>query len=224
MAGIHVTLDQLSRRFGPRWALARVSLTVPAGEAVMLTGANGSGKSTLLRCLATALRPHDGTITFDGQPLWPNRHALRRRTGFLAHQLHVWDDLSARENLVAWARLAGVAPAADAQLERVGLDPSRPDPVRALSAGMKRRLALARLLVKRPDLLLLDEPFSSLDPAGRDLLVDVITELRADGATLLLATHLPSSGAALCPQAITLEAGRKVWEGTTEALLVGAST
>lgn len=218
-----VQVTGIARRFGRRWALARVDLEVPGGGALMLTGANGSGKSTLLRCLATALRPHEGGASLGGRDLWAERASLRPHIGYLAHQLHVWDDLSPSENLSAWARLGGLTAEPAVLLERVGLDPRRRDPVRALSAGMKRRLALARLLLKQPRLILLDEPFSALDPDGRDLLVDVIRELREGGATLLLATHLPAIGHALCDRAITLEGGRKLWEGATADLLAGAT-
>jgi ABC-type multidrug transport system ATPase subunit len=186
---------------------------------MMLTGANGSGKSTLLRCLATALRPHQGQATIGGRDLWRERSVLRAHIGYLAHQLHVWGDLSPTENLSAWAHLGGLSADPAALLRRVGLEPGRSDPVRALSAGMKRRLALSRLLLKRPRLILLDEPFSALDPDGRALLVGVVDELRAEGATLLLATHLPEIGRALCDRALVLESGQKVWEGSTDALL-----
>ena len=151
-----IELEGLARRFGPRWALARLTLTLQPGESLMLTGANGSGKSTLLRCLATALKPHEGLIRYDGRDLWQNRGELRPGIAYLAHQLHLYDDLSQRDNLEVWARMGGLKADADELLTRVGLDPKRSDPVRALSAGMKRRLALARILIKSPKLLLLD--------------------------------------------------------------------
>ena len=138
-----VRVTGIARRFGRRWAVARVDLCVPSGGAMMLTGANGSGKSTLLRCLATALRPHAGQATIGGRDLWRERAVLRPHIGYLAHQLHVWDDLSPTENLLAWARLGGLSADPAALLRRVGLEPGRRDPVRALSAGMKRRLALS---------------------------------------------------------------------------------
>ena len=90
----------------------------------------------------------------------------------------MWDDLSPRQNLQAWARMTGREDHSEALLERVSLDPNRPDPVRALSAGMKRRLALARMLMKSPDLALLDEPFGALDPEGRHLVLSVIRDLQ----------------------------------------------
>lgn len=208
-----LVVTELARRFGPRWALAGVSFSLDAGDALMLTGPNGSGKSTLLRCLGTALKPQRGQITFGGRDLWEHRHLARQALGWLGHQAHLWDDLDGRDNLRAWARLAGLTADVDAALRRVGLDPRRTEPVRAFSAGMRRRLSLARLVIKRPSLLLLDEPFTALDPDGRALLVDVIRELRAHGASLVLATHLPSSAVALAERGIHLVEGRVVWAG-----------
>lgn len=210
MSAPHIAIDRLARRFGSRWALAGVSLEIPPGTAWMLTGPNGSGKSTLLRCLATALRPHHGSIRMDGADLWTERSSLRSHIGFLGHNLHVWDDLSPRDNLVAWARLGRIEADPAALLRRVGLDPARRDPVRAMSAGMKRRLALARLLLKRPRLALLDEPFGALDPAGREVVIGVLRELRDEGATLMLATHLHAFASQACSDAVVLEDGKLV--------------
>lgn len=174
----------------------------------MLTGPNGSGKSTLLRCVATALKPHHGTIRFDGQDLWTERSGLRAHIGFLGHQLHMWDDLSPVDNLRAWARLGGQTADPRALLDRVGLEPDRPDPVRTMSAGMKRRLALARLLLKEPRLALLDEPFGALDPDGRELVLEVLHQLKQGGSTVMLATHLPRVAARACTHGVVLEDGK----------------
>jgi len=212
--GTTIAIRGLCRRFGRRWAVARLDLEAGPGDAVMVIGANGSGKSTLLRCLATALRADEGQILMDGQDLWTHRLTLRPSISYLAHQLHVWDDLSPTENLAAWARLGGMKADPGALLERVGLDPDRTDPVGALSAGMKRRLALARTLLKTPRLLLLDEPFSALDPEGRALVAEVANEHRARGATLFLATHMPRAAVACCDRAVRLESGQLVWSGT----------
>ncbi len=179
----------------------------------MITGANGSGKSTLLRCLATALTVHQGRILLDGQELWANRDDLRARIGWLAHQLQLYEDLSPTQNLEILGRLSGASLDIAALLRRVGLDPDRRDPVRALSAGMRRRAAIARLLARDPDLVLLDEPFTALDPSGRALLLEVLHDLRARGASLILATHLPGTAAKVCNTAIHLDLGRIAWSG-----------
>lgn len=208
-----IHIDSLARRFGPRWAVARVTMELPPGASCMLTGANGSGKSTLLRCLATALKPHEGGIRFGNRDLWAHRDEIRPKIAYLAHQLHLYDDLSQRDNIDVWARMGGLSADADALLTRVGLDPKRNDPVRALSAGMKRRLALARILIKAPELLLLDEPFGALDPDGRQLVVDVVREIQNRGTTLVLATHLPTSAIHICDRAVVMEAGQIIWHG-----------
>ena len=183
----------------------------------MLTGNNGSGKSTLLRCMATALKLHYGDIRIGGASLWANRHQLRRQIAYLSHQGALYDDLSGRDNLLTWARLGGFVPLVEPLLERVGLDASRHDPVKTYSAGMRRRLALARILIKRPKLVLFDEPYSALDPGGRDLVTEVANDLRNQGATLVLATHLPSSAVACCERRIHLESGLMVFNGDATA-------
>ena len=217
MSGPSVEVDRLARRFGARWAVAGISFVVPADGALMITGANGSGKSTLLRMLSTAIKPHHGHVRIDGSELWEHRAALRPRIGWLAHQLQLYEDLSPRENLAILAQLTEGALDLDAVLSRVGLDPTRTDPLKALSAGMRRRAALARLLLKRPGLVLLDEPFSALDPVGRTLLLDVLRELRAEGTTMILATHMPGTACLVCDDAIHLENGRVGWAGAASA-------
>jgi len=214
-----LVVDDVSRRFGRRWALAHVSIDIAEGDAWMLLGNNGSGKSTLLRCLATALRVHEGRIQLGGRDLWTDRHELRPAIAFLAHQTHLYDDLSARENLHVWARLGGLpSTGTDALIERVGLDPGRRDPVRVFSAGMRRRLALARLLLKTPRLVLLDEPFTALDPGGRELVVGVANTLRAAGATLVVATHLFEVTRRVCDQAVVLDAGKTTYVGPADGV------
>jgi heme exporter protein A len=213
-----IVLDKVSRRYGRRWALTHVSCEVASGESWMLLGHNGSGKSTLLRCIATAQKIHFGEIRFAGQDLWAHRSELRGRIAVLGHAPALYDDLSAGENLRVWAKLGGHTLDVDAMLTRVGIDPARRDPVRTFSAGMRRRVAIARMLIKRPDLVLLDEPFTALDPAGREWLLGVIRELRAQGATLMMATHLPQVAREVADQALILEAGKVVFRGAVDEL------
>ena len=208
-----LVVADLARRFGRRWAVARVSFDVPRGGRLLITGANGSGKTTLLRTLATALRPHHGRATFDGQDLWSDRARLRGRIALLSHAARLYDDLSATDNLRVWARLGGTPVEPGALLERVGLPVGRPEPVRTYSAGMRRRLALALTLLKKPDLLLLDEPFSALDPEGRELVIRIVREITDTGTTLVVASHLPRVAARLCDQGLHMEAGQIVWAG-----------
>ncbi len=208
-----LVVDGLARRYGPRWAVARVSLDVPRGSACQLTGPNGSGKSTLLKCIATALRPHEGSVSLGGVNLWTARKQLRRDVAFLSHESRLYEDLSAQDNLRIWSKLGGIKGDIPAVLDKVGLEPSRRDPVSTFSAGMRRRLALAVALLKQPRLLLLDEPFSALDPEGRQVVTRIVSGIRDAGAVVVLATHLPEEAQAMCDRRLHLEGGRTVsWE------------
>lgn len=196
--------------------LVRVDLDVEPGGAMMLLGHNGSGKTTLLRCLATSLCPHHGEVTVGGLPLWEGRDQIRERVALLGHATALYEDLSASDNLLTWARLGGYRPDIPALLRDVGIDPARSEPVRMFSAGMRRRVALARILMKRPKVLLLDEPFTALDPEGRDWLVDRLRALRGQGTTVVIATHLPEVTARVADQAVLLVDGRVTWRGSAE--------
>jgi heme exporter protein A len=214
-----VETQSLGRRFGRRWALADVTLTVPTGARVMVTGRNGSGKSTLLRVLATASRVDHGSALVAGHDVRRQRAEVRRRVALLGHHSYLYEALSARDNLTAAARFLGAsAERVDALLERVGLAARADDPVSAFSAGMRKRLSLARALLQDATVLLLDEPYGELDPAGFALLDRVLDEQRARGTTVLLATHLLEHGRELCDQAIALDEGRLVWSGAAADL------
>jgi heme exporter protein A len=214
--GVAIEFHQVGRRFGPRWALGGVSLSVKAGDGVMLTGPNGSGKSTLLRCLATALKIHHGEIRVGGKELWSNRHTIRPLIGFLSHAGYLYDDLSGADNLRVWARLGGMKVDPRPLLERVGLPPKRLDPVRTYSAGMRRRLALARLMLQKPGIVLLDEPYTALDAEGRKLVTEVARGLRDEGATLMMATHLVGYASEACDRHVSLLDGKLVGDTALE--------
>jgi heme exporter protein A len=192
----------LARRYGRRWALAGVSMRIERGEVVMIAGPNGSGKSTLLRVLATAIRPNAGSASVLGLDVVRDRERVRRATALLSHHSYLYEALTARENL----RL--VAAGVDAALARVGLAERADDPVSTFSAGMRKRLSFARVLLQQPELALLDEPYGALDPEGFRLVDDVVAELRARGATVVVATHQVERVAGWSDRAITLEGGR----------------
>lgn len=209
----------VARRFGRRWAVAGVSLRVRAGTRLMVTGRNGSGKSTLLRVLATASRLDQGEARVAGFDLRTQRAEVRRRVALLGHHSYLYEALSARENLDVVRRFVG-APAerVDALLAEVGLSARADDPVLVFSAGMRKRLALARALLQDARVLLLDEPYGELDPAGFALLDRVLDEQKRRGVTVLLATHLLEHGRALCDEAVALEDGRVTWAGPARDL------
>lgn len=208
-----LVLDDVSRRFGRRWALARVSYTLPAGRALLLTGHNGSGKSTLLRLIATAIRPTAGNVRVRGHDTREQTEQVRREVALLSHDSFLYEDLTAHQNLLVLGRLLGRPdPAADSRalLERMGLSARASHPVRHFSAGMRKRLAIARMLAQRPKLALLDEPFGELDPAGILHMEQVIGTLRAEGVGIILATHLVEQGERLCDERLHLVDGRRV--------------
>ena len=206
---------ELSRRFGTRWAYSRIDLEIEAGERVLLIGANGSGKTTLLRSLATLLRPTSGELKLFGADPRSALVSTRRRLGFFSHKTGLYEDLSARDNLAVIARLAGRRPDRGqliVRLAEVGLE-DRPDPIRRFSAGMRRRVALAALLLTEPELTLLDEPFSALDPAGVSQVADLIRSLPG---TVVVTSHQVERAAALCQRAVLLENGQMRWQGRAE--------
>jgi heme exporter protein A len=217
MSAPAVETTGLSRRYGRRWALSDVSLVVPAGQVVMLAGRNGSGKSTLLRVLATALRPDHGEVRVAGHDVRRELERVRRAVALLGHQSYLYEALSARENLEIAASFLGRR-ADPALLARVGLEARADDPVASFSAGMRKRLALARVLLQAKPIVLLDEPYGELDPPGFALLDGVVGELRASGATVIMATHLVDHGRKLCDHALLLEAGRLAWSGPAAAM------
>lgn len=201
-------LKEVSRRYGKRWALVRASLEVPAASAVLLTGENGAGKTTLLRILATALAPTRGELELFGLPAAEHKESIRGRVGLVTHTSHLYEDLSARENLELVTRFRPQASGVDAALERVGLTDRADSPVRTFSAGMQRRLCLGRVLLRRPELILLDEPFGQLDPEGVSLVEEIIRGLRRDNVTLVISTHDLERGRALCDRHVHMSRGR----------------
>src|SRR5262249_7891732 len=179
------------RNFGRRRAVSHVTLSVARGEILGLLGPNGAGKSTLLGMIATLVAPTSGRIAYgvvDGRRVGA---AIRGRIGVLAHELHLYPELSARQNLTFFAELHGLS-AADlvAQaLEAAGLADRGDDPVAAFSRGMRQRLALERALLHAPRLVLLDEPFTGLDDRAVRIVAERLRRLAGDGAIVLLATH-----------------------------------
>ena len=186
-----VSLEDVSRHFGRRRALARVSLTARSGDILGLLGPNGAGKSTLIGLLATLVAPTAGVVRFGGDGSRAHGPALRRRIGLLAHELHLYPELTARQNLAFFAELYGLDATATvgAALERAGLADRGEDTVSGFSRGMRQRLALERALLHDPRLVLFDEPFTGLDDRAVSIVSDRLRELASRGAIVVLATH-----------------------------------
>jgi ABC-type multidrug transport system ATPase subunit len=189
-AGSAVHLARVTRLFDGLAAITQVSLDVGTGESVWLRGSNGSGKSTLLRVIATAISPTYGSGTVLGHGLTRGRAKIRAATELVGHNTRLYDELTATENLHFVCDLLGLDPAGvPAALERVGL--AEVATVRAgnFSQGMRQRLVLARCLVRRPRLLLLDEPYAGLDPDARVVVDDLLAGSGRAGRTVLVASH-----------------------------------
>ena len=215
-----VTTEGVSRRYGRRWALIDVTLDVPRGSVAVVAGRNGSGKSTLLRVLATAIRPNLGRAAIEGFDVVEARDDARHAVALLGHASYLYDSLTARENLVIVARFLGrsTSDVVDA-LREVGLEPRADDVVSTFSAGMRKRLSFARVLLQRPRVVLLDEPYGQLDPPGFAMVDDFVTRFRRDGATVVMATHQLARGASLGDIAFTLAEGRLQWQGSAAELV-----
>jgi heme exporter protein A len=187
-----LTVADVSRHFGRRKALSRISFHIRTGSILGLLGPNGAGKSTMIAVLATLLRPSSGSIRYGAHDSSAAGSALRARIGILGHDLFLYPELTARENLAFFAGLysarnPGVL--ADAALARAGLAERAHDPVSSFSRGMRQRVALERSLIHGPRLVLLDEPFTGLDDASTAALVARLRGLRQEGAIVVLATH-----------------------------------
>lgn len=202
-------LRGITRHYGERTALRDVSLDLPAGRTLVVFGPNGAGKSTLLRILATLLRPHDGEAWMLGRDLRKEGWAVRARIGLLTHEPLLYRELTARENLRFHARLRGVELGrVEEALEEVGMGHRGNEPIRMLSRGMVQRVAIARVVLHRPELLLLDEPYANLDPAAIELVGPLIGA--ADGRTRIICSHDPSGGLAEADLVMGLRAGQMV--------------
>lgn len=190
-------------------ALAGADLSIDRGEIVLVRGANGAGKSTLLHLCAGLLPMASGSGEVLGCDLGTDRAAVRRRVGLMGHDTALYGELSAAENLRFWARASRVGDADVAgALARLGLSERLRDvPTARLSAGQRRRVALAAMVVRRPELWLLDEPHAGLDTTGRELVDDIVTAAAAAGAAVVLATHETSQAGGLATRTVVMAGG-----------------
>jgi heme exporter protein A len=239
-----LAVEDVSRHFGRRKALSKITFTAHAGSILGLLGPNGAGKSTLLAILATLLQPTSGRVRYgsnasvdpnfhsgaggptkvaadEDQNVGPNSGsgsgvdgaALRARIGMLGHDLYLYPELTARENLAFFSALYGElqpSAAADRALERAGLADRAHDAVSSFSRGMRQRVALERALIHHPRLLLLDEPFTGLDEASVGALVRRLRELRGERRIVVLATHDLDVAEGLFDRVVFIRDGRIV--------------
>ncbi|MBM3819441.1 MAG: ABC transporter ATP-binding protein [Acidimicrobiia bacterium] len=212
-----LTVEDVSRTFGRRRALSHISFRAARGAIVGLLGPNGAGKSTMIAVLATLLRPTGGSVRYGAHEAGPHGPALRSAIGVLGHDLFLYPELTARENLAFFAGMYSALDrhaAADAALQQAGLADRGDDPVASFSRGMRQRVALERALIHKPRLVLLDEPFTGLDDASAAALLARLRALRDAGAIVVLATHDLELAEGLLDQAVFLRDGRMVHAAT----------
>ena len=213
MAAIEV--HNLTKSFGSHTALWDVSLSVAGGEFLTLVGPNGAGKTTLLRIVATLSRPTSGEVWLDGQSLSGSAAEGRRRIGFISHQPLLYGDLTAEENLRFYGRMYRIPDLSariDEVLEQVGLLVRRRDPVRTFSRGMQQRLAIARAILHRPAVMLLDEPYTGLDQQATAMLDEVMQAVGTASRTVLMTTHDLDRGLVRSHRVAILSKGRIVYQ------------
>ena len=209
-----VQISDLWKYYGDYPALKSIGLSIHAGSCLSLLGRNGAGKTTLLRILAGLLRPQRGDLRVFGHD--PRDGATRARIGILGHGIGVYEELSAFENLKLFANLYGIPNAAESAkdwLKRTYLDNVSDSLVREFSRGMRQRLAVARAFIHGPDLLLLDEPFTSLDDRAIALLQSLLQGALNRGATIVMSTHQLREAMELSTDVALLNRGKLVFQG-----------
>jgi heme exporter protein A len=213
-APLEIEVDGLRKTFGRREVLRGLSFGLERGGFLVMFGPNGAGKTTTLRVLATLLTPTDGSITVAGHDVHEDPMPVRRAIGFISHNPMLYPDLTAQENLRFYADMYGIEDR-EARitelLERLELSARRHDVVRTYSKGMRQRLAIARAILHRPRVLLLDEPHSGLDPRAVDILDGLLTEIR-DEHTFVMVTHNIAKGLEWGTELMIIEGGRIAYE------------
>ncbi len=212
-------LHRIAKLYRRTAALKAISLRLECSETLALLGPNGSGKTTLLKIVAGAITPTLGSGSIFGRDMVKHRLALRSEVGLLAGETYLYEDLSAMENLRFILTMAGRRPRQEdllRVLEEVDLADHAAERVRTFSSGMRRRLAMARLLLLRPRLLLLDEPYNSLDAAGIELVDALVRGITREGGATVLATHAAERGLALADRVAILDRGALSYAGPVE--------
>jgi ABC-2 type transport system ATP-binding protein len=222
-AGAAIEARGLTKRFGSILALDRLDLAVPRGSIFGLLGPNGAGKTTTIRILAGLARPTAGSALVAGIPVGLGQPELRRRLGYLDQDPRFYSWMKGRELLELVGRLHGLGGAelrsrVAGMLERTGLAGAAERRIGGYSGGMRQRLGIAQALVHAPELLILDEPVSSLDPEGRRDLLELVAGLRGE-ATVVFSTHVLADVERICDRVAILDRGRRVTEGPLEELL-----
>lgn len=216
-------VERLCKQFGELRAVDRVSFEVAQGELFGLLGPNGAGKTTTISMICGLLKPDQGKVEVGGLNLWDNPRSAKRLLGLVPQDLALYEEFSARENLVFWGGLYGISRAelksrSDELLARVGLAERAREPVSRFSGGMKRRLNLAIGLVHKPRALLLDEPTVGIDPQARNNILEIIRDIAKQGTTVLFTTHHLEEAEKLCDRIAIMDHGQILQTGSVSEL------
>jgi lipooligosaccharide transport system ATP-binding protein len=224
-AGVHaVEARGLTKRFGDLVAVAGLDLDIPSGVCFGLLGPNGAGKTTTIRMILGQAPPSGGSLKVLGLDAVREQRAVKRRLGVVPQENNLDPDFTVHQNLVVYSRYYGIPRAqaserADALLRYMQLSEKRDSGIMELSGGMKRRLVVARALVNEPDLLVLDEPTTGLDPQARHTIWEKVRELRRQGKTILLTTHYMDEAEMLCDELVIIDQGRILERGAPRDLI-----
>ena len=207
-----IEVSKVSKVFGTRKALDKVSFTLPHGAFLSVFGPNGAGKTTLLRILATLSKPTSGVVKIDGAALKEDPDAIRAKVGLISHAPMLYPDLTAEENLMFYAKLYDMDNPQERVmqlLDAVGLKHRRLDVVRTFSRGMTQRVSIARALVNDPSVVLLDEPYAGLDPHAVEIFDDLLSTVRED-RTFVMVSHDLDKGFSMASHVLVLARGKVV--------------
>lgn len=219
-----IEAENLTKKYGKLEVVKGIDFTVPAGQCFGLLGPNGAGKSTTMRMIMGLSQPSGGRLDVFGEPARTLNRETKARIGLVPQESNLDPDISVEENLAAFGRYFALSKAEiDARvpklLEFMQLADKRRAPVNALSGGMKRRLTVARALIADPEIVILDEPTTGLDPQARVLIWKQLSDLKKEGRTLLLTTHYMDEAQRLCDQIVIIDAGQILDQGTPRELI-----
>src|SRR5438067_4247573 len=227
--GSVVTASGLVKRFGPVEAVRGIDFEVRERECFGFLGPNGAGKTTTMRMISCASPVTSGDLTVLGMPVEERARDIKRRTGMLPQEYNLDEEVSVLDNLVIYARYFDIPPRvslprAEELLEFMQLSDKRDWRVPRLSGGMKRRLMIARALMNQPELLILDEPTTGLDPQARHLVWEKLPSLEREGVTLLLTSHYMDEASQLCDRLVIMHEGRILVEGSPREVIAGQTS
>ncbi len=217
-----LVVKDVSKSFGTNHALRKINLSVQKGEFVSIFGPNGAGKTTLIKILSTLLSPTDGELHVGGKDIKQDVESIRSMVGLISHDPYIYENLSAFENITFFATLYGLSDPGERAKEvirEIGLEARMHELVRNFSRGMKQRLAVARAIVHKPNILLLDEPYAGLDRHGSAIFTDMLSRFKNERKTIVMTTHNVNDGLELSDRVLIISAGSVVFESTVDGEL-----